>query len=83
MKAPSPVTWLMGIPWSECQTAGSLMGTKTILNEFLAYLDLAHLPPDSAISPCRVCSLDAVAVRYKAFPETSRESVREKSGDFV
>ena len=41
----APVVWLMGIPWSEAQTAGSLMGTKTVLNEFLAYLDLARLPP--------------------------------------
>lgn len=43
----APVVWLLGLPWSECQVAGSLMGTKTILNEFLAYLDLAHLPPGS------------------------------------
>jgi len=43
----SPVTWLMGIPWNECQTAGALMGAKTILNEFLAYLDLANLAPGS------------------------------------
>jgi len=40
----APLTWLMGIPWSEATTAGSLMGTKTVLNEFLAYLDLAALP---------------------------------------
>jgi CNT family concentrative nucleoside transporter len=40
----APVTWLMGIPWSEAQTTGTLMGTKTALNEFLAYLDLAKLP---------------------------------------
>ncbi|HAS88699.1 MAG TPA: nucleoside:proton symporter, partial [Desulfovibrio sp.] len=36
--------WLMGIPASEAYTASSLMGTKTILNEFLAYLQLAGLP---------------------------------------
>lgn len=41
----SPIVWLIGIPWSEAQVAGSLMGTKTILNEFLAYLDLAKLEP--------------------------------------
>ena len=34
----------MGIPWSEAATAGALMGTKTVLNEFIAYLDLANLP---------------------------------------
>jgi CNT family concentrative nucleoside transporter len=46
----APIVWLMGIPWSESLTAGSLMGTKTILNELLAYLELAHLPA-GALSP--------------------------------
>jgi len=41
----SPIVWLIGIPWSEAQVAGSLMGTKTILNEFIAYLDMANLEP--------------------------------------
>jgi CNT family concentrative nucleoside transporter len=40
----APVCWLMGVPWSEALTAGSLMGIKTVLNEFLAYLQLAALP---------------------------------------
>jgi len=40
----APVTWLMGIPWAEAKAAGVLMGTKTVLNEFLAYLDLSALP---------------------------------------
>jgi CNT family concentrative nucleoside transporter len=40
----APVCWLMGVPWSEAPAAGSLMGIKTILNEFLAYLRLAALP---------------------------------------
>jgi CNT family concentrative nucleoside transporter len=39
--AMAPVVWLIGIPWSEAQVAGSLMGIKTILNELIAYLDLA------------------------------------------
>ena len=36
-----PFVWLMGIPWSETETVGRLMGLKTILNEFVAYLQLA------------------------------------------
>jgi CNT family concentrative nucleoside transporter len=40
----SPIVWLFGIPWSEAQTAGSLMGTKTILNELLAFIDMSKLP---------------------------------------
>ena len=45
-----PVMWLIGIPWSETVVAAGLMGTKTILNEFVAYLHLAALP-DGALSP--------------------------------
>lgn len=41
--AMAPVVWLAGIPWSEAPTAGALMGTKTVLNELIAYLDMAHL----------------------------------------
>ena len=43
----APLTWLMGIPWSEAQLAGALMGTKTVLNELLAFLALAELPGGS------------------------------------
>ena len=43
----APLTWLMGIPWSEAQISGSLMGTKTALNELLAFLALAELPVGS------------------------------------
>lgn len=43
----APVVWLIGIPWAEAQTAGALMGVKTVLNELLAYLELAALPPEA------------------------------------
>jgi CNT family concentrative nucleoside transporter len=43
----APVVWLIGIPWAEAPTAGALMGVKTVLNELIAYLDLAALPPDT------------------------------------
>jgi CNT family concentrative nucleoside transporter len=43
----SPLVWLMGVPWAEASTAGALMGTKTILNEFIAYLDLGRLAPEA------------------------------------
>ena len=46
----APLVWLMGIPAGEVQTAGQLMGTKTILNEFIAYINLSHLPVE-ALSP--------------------------------
>jgi CNT family concentrative nucleoside transporter len=46
----APIVWLFGIPWNEAQTAGYLMGTKTMLNELLAFIDLSNLPP-GALSP--------------------------------
>jgi len=46
----APVCWLMGLPWSQAITAGSLMGTKTVLNELIAYVDFSKLDP-SALDP--------------------------------
>ena len=39
----APVAWLMGVPWPEAPVAGALMGIKTVLNELLAYLELAGM----------------------------------------
>jgi CNT family concentrative nucleoside transporter len=43
----APVVWLFGIPWAEAQTAGYLMGTKTVLNELLAFIELSKLPAEA------------------------------------
>jgi CNT family concentrative nucleoside transporter len=45
----APLAWASGIPWAEAQVAGHLLGTKTVLNEMVAYFDFAALPP-SALS---------------------------------
>jgi CNT family concentrative nucleoside transporter len=50
----APVVWLAGIPWHEAVTAGALMGTKTVLNELLAYLDLARLPAEELSARSRL-----------------------------
>jgi CNT family concentrative nucleoside transporter len=42
-----PVMWLIGVPWQETGGAATLMATKTVLNEFVAYLNFSTLPPDS------------------------------------
>jgi CNT family concentrative nucleoside transporter len=42
-----PVMWLIGVPWSETGTASMLMATKTVLNEFVAYLNFSQLPPET------------------------------------
>ncbi len=46
----TPLAWLAGVPWAEAHIAGQLLGTKTILNELIAYLDLAQLP-EQALAP--------------------------------
>ena len=40
----APLAWLYGVPWHEAGAAGSLLGTKTIINELVAYLQYAGLP---------------------------------------
>ncbi|MGB5770706.1 MAG: nucleoside transporter C-terminal domain-containing protein, partial [Crocosphaera sp.] len=47
----APVAWLMGVPWEDCLQVGILLGKKTILNEFIAYLDLKTLIEQETISP--------------------------------
>ncbi len=37
----APVAWLLGLPWRDCQQVGSLLGVKTVLNEFVAYLNMS------------------------------------------
>ncbi len=49
-----PVMWLIGIPGPETAAAASLMGTKTVLNEFIAYVDFAKLPPDALSERSRI-----------------------------
>jgi len=43
----APLAWLIGIPAGEALTAGALLGKKTVLNELIAYVDLARLPPEA------------------------------------
>lgn len=50
----APLAWLIGIPWSEAATAGSLIGEKVILNEFIAYLDLAQQPAEALSARSRM-----------------------------
>ena len=40
-----PVAWVMGVPWQDSETIGSLLGTRTVLNEFIAFSELGPLKP--------------------------------------
>ena len=46
----APVAWLMGVPWADCAEVGVILAKKTILTEFIAYLDLMQLVKQQAIS---------------------------------
>lgn len=50
----APLAWLAGVPWAEAPVAGGLLGTKTVLNELVAYLELAALPPEALSARSRL-----------------------------
>jgi CNT family concentrative nucleoside transporter len=58
--AMAPICWLMGVPWPQAITAGSLMGVKTVLNELIAYVDLSKLGADALDSRSRLIMLYAM-----------------------
>jgi CNT family concentrative nucleoside transporter len=49
--ALAPLAWLMGVPWEDATRVGALLGIKTVLNEFIAYLDLSALMREGALQP--------------------------------
>lgn len=56
----APVAWSLGVPWGEAATVGSLLGTKTILNEFIAYLNLSALDSETLSDRSRLIATYAL-----------------------
>ena len=56
----APVAWIIGIPWGEAVKAGELIGIKVVLNELLAYLQLAATEPDALSARSRLILLYAL-----------------------
>jgi CNT family concentrative nucleoside transporter len=56
----APIAWLMGIPWSEATTAGSLLGVKSVLNEFIAFIQLTSVPPEALSERSRLITIYAL-----------------------
>lgn len=56
----APVCWLMGVPWDQAVAAGALMGIKTVLNELIAYIELAKLPATALDDRSRLIMLYAL-----------------------
>ena len=46
----SPIAWIIGVPWNDAVTVGSLIGQKVVLNEFIAYLKLSEMIPLGVLS---------------------------------
>jgi CNT family concentrative nucleoside transporter len=57
----APFAWLMGVPWQDAQPIGSLLGIKTVLNEFVAYLDMAQR---LAVNPHFIQARSAIITAY-------------------
>lgn len=47
-----PIALIMGVEWQDCATFAKLIGLKTLVNEFVAYTELARLIRENAISVC-------------------------------
>ena len=52
----TPLAWVMGVPWSEAPFVGQLLGTKTVLNEFIAYQMMTSHPALLSVKSLRIAS---------------------------
>src|SRR5258708_10705589 len=67
----APLAWLMGVSWKDCATIGNLLGTRLVLNEFVAFLKLgplkAQLDPRSftiaTYALCGFANLSSIAIQ--------------------
>ncbi len=84
----APLMWAIGVPWSEAPAAGALMGTKTILNEYVAYLEFSKVPPGTfslrselivTYALCSVANLASVGLLVTTVSTLAPERRREAS----
>jgi len=62
----APIAWLLGVPWSEASAAGSLIASKLILNEVVAYLQMVALP-SGTLSPASLMTMTYVLCGFTNF----------------
>lgn len=55
-----PIMFLIGVPWDEAGVAGGLFGTKIVLNEFVAFIDLGQIGPDTLGAQGRIIATFAL-----------------------
>src|SRR3546814_6306666 len=78
-----PVMWLMGVPWDESAAVGGLFGTKVVLNEFVAFIDLGKeqagfAPISVAIATFALCgfaNFSSIAIQMAVTGEIGRAHV--------
>lgn len=85
----APLAFLMGVPWGEATAVGSLLGVKTVLNEFLAYQNLGVLIEQGALSTrsaviasyalCGFANLGSLAILLGAMSSVAPK----RRGDFA
>jgi len=56
----APLMYMIGVPWEEAARSGSLMGIKTVLTEFVAFLELAQIPPEEMSERTRIITAHAI-----------------------
>ena len=56
----APIMYFIGVPWEEAARSGSLMGIKTVLTEFVAFLDLANIPEGEMTARTRMITAHAI-----------------------
>ena len=67
----SPIAWMLGVSWNDCASVGKLLGTRMVLNEFVAFVDLAKvkatLQPRSFViatfALCGFANLSSIAIQ--------------------
>jgi concentrative nucleoside transporter, CNT family len=67
----APVAWTLGVSWKDCASIGNLLGTRMILNEFLAFVDLAKMRPNldprsfviATFALCGFANLSSIAIQ--------------------
>ncbi len=67
----SPIAWLMGVPWRDAGRVGDLLGTRLVLNEFVAFIKLGQIGPDmqprsviiATFALCGFANLSSIAIQ--------------------
>lgn len=66
----TPITYIMGVPWEECQIVGRLIGVKMMVNEFVAFAQFAELRDQLSVRISKI--LFKIFIKYYLFRQELR-----------